>query len=430
MLTQTLAMLLDAYRELNAKRMFWFVLIFSLLSVLAFAAVGINEKGPTFLHWQIDLPALTTAIMSPEDFYKLTFINLGLGVWLTWIATILALVSTASIFPDFIQSGAIELTLSKPIGRLRLFVTKYLTGLLFVVLQVSAFTVASFFVIGIRGGAWEPGLFLAIPIVTAVFSFLFCVCVLVGLVTRSTSSALLLTLLFWGIIFALNSSDAILLTARETQSMSVEAIEARQARTTTAIQDIRTRLAAAGEPTAQEEEQTTAPAPLRDGEGGLLGAMSKAFTQPAEETPERAKLEARLASLERNLESERENLESAKRSRATYDKWHRRIFIAKTILPKTGETTGLMERWLISAANLDRMGVTDAGSEQSAEDEVAPSSERRRGGGGPDPEEVAAGKRVEKILRERSVAWVLGTSLAFEACVLALAGFIFARREF
>ena len=40
MLTQTLALLLDAYRELNAKKLFWITMILSGVIVLAFAAVG------------------------------------------------------------------------------------------------------------------------------------------------------------------------------------------------------------------------------------------------------------------------------------------------------------------------------------------------------------------------------------------------------
>ena len=121
---------------------------------------------------------------------------------------ILAVISTAAIVPDFVSGGAVELALSKPIGRVRLFLTKYFMGLLFVTLQVGVFSLASFLVIGLRGGAWEPRLFMAIPIVVGVFSFLFCVSALVGLLTRSTIAALLLTLLFWIFLFILNAADS------------------------------------------------------------------------------------------------------------------------------------------------------------------------------------------------------------------------------
>src|SRR5205085_9269224 len=105
----------------------------------------------------------------------LMFSELGVGIWLTFAALILAIVSTASLFPDLITGGAIDLYLSKPISRLRLILTKYATGLLFVALQVLVFCAASFLVIGLRGGVWEPRLFLAVPIVLCFFSYLFCI---------------------------------------------------------------------------------------------------------------------------------------------------------------------------------------------------------------------------------------------------------------
>ena len=61
------------------------------------------------------------------------------------------MISTASLFPDFLAGGAVDLYLSKPISRLRLFLFKYSCGLLFVALQIGCFCLASFLVIGLRG---------------------------------------------------------------------------------------------------------------------------------------------------------------------------------------------------------------------------------------------------------------------------------------
>src|SRR5947208_6942404 len=163
MITQTLALLLDAYRELNAKKMFWIVLILSGIVVIAFAGTGINERGVTMFGMEFKSVANTTLIPRAM-WYKYLFSNLGIGFWLTFCAMILALISTASIFPEFIAGGSVDLYLSRPISRLRLFLTKYITGLLFVALQVAVFAILCFLVIGIRGRAWEPRIFLAVPI--------------------------------------------------------------------------------------------------------------------------------------------------------------------------------------------------------------------------------------------------------------------------
>jgi hypothetical protein len=71
--------------------------------------------------------------------------------------------------------------------------------------------VASFLVIGLRGGVWEPGLLVAVPVVVCFFSYLFSVCVLLGLLTRSTVAALLLTLLFWFMVSMISQAEVTLL---------------------------------------------------------------------------------------------------------------------------------------------------------------------------------------------------------------------------
>ena len=198
-MTQTLALLLDAYRELNHRRLFWIALALSGLAVLAVSLVGINEQGISILHWNIELQGINSAILPPAMFYKAAFVTLGVSIWLTWVATILALITTAGIIPDLVSSGSIDLAVSKPISRARLLLTKFVGGLLFSTLQVSVFSIAAFFVIGLRGGAWEPGVLLAIPLVILFYSYLYSFCALMGVLTRSTVASLLTTILFWAI---------------------------------------------------------------------------------------------------------------------------------------------------------------------------------------------------------------------------------------
>jgi hypothetical protein len=146
--------------------------------------------------------------------FKSIFRSGVIGFWLTWVATILALISTAGIFPDFITGGSIDLYLAKPISRARLFITKFISGLLFVTLQVVIIAIGSFIVMGTRGGQWMPSIFWCIPIVICFFSYLFGICVLWGVMTRSTIAALLLTLLFWALFAGLDIAERPLLLMR------------------------------------------------------------------------------------------------------------------------------------------------------------------------------------------------------------------------
>ncbi|MFG0252311.1 MAG: ABC transporter permease [Phycisphaerales bacterium JB038] len=399
MMMQTLAILHDAYRELNAKKLFWIVLALSGVVVLAFAALGLNEEGIELLWWTIPVAIFNTDVMSEETFYKLTFHNLGIGLWLTWIATILALVSTASIIPDFISSGSIDLMLSKPIGRLRLFFTKYIAGLLFVTLQVAVFTICSFLVIGIRGGAWESSLFLAIPIVVLFFSYLFSVCVLLGMLTRSTIAALLLTILAWFLIFAVGSTENIFLQLRIEREMRVVAgaqqVEVRRQRVVDIERDLL-------------ELQEVEPPAASDAE------REEALAE------ERQQLEERLERMRVQLSTKETQLEKAHKSEATWSRVHWYSYLGKTLLPKTSETVELLDRVLIATEDME--GFIRSQREQSpafttGDDEIAVNP-------------IDVGWELQKRIRARSLTWVVGTSLGFEAVMLGLAGWIFCRRDF
>src|SRR4051812_116104 len=309
-MTQTLALLLDAYRELNSKKLFWITLALSGLVVAAFAGIGVGDHGMSVFFWEIPIPGVNKNVIPPETFYKLAFVKFGIGVWLAWIATVLALVSTAPIFPDFLAGGAIELVLCKPIGRVRLFLTKYLVGLLFVSLQVAVFTTACFLVIGIRGHSWDTRLFLAIPIVVCFFSYLFGVTALLGMVTRSTIASLLGTLLFWFFLFMLNSADAITLTFREQTAMQVQTLESR----------------------IQKMELGTAN--MLDKKAASAGPDA-----PADQPPEKHQYtQAELDAANPILVMTRKNLDDQRGTNRALTRWNNTFVSVKSTLPKTTET--------------------------------------------------------------------------------------------
>lgn len=385
---QTLAIFRDSFRELNAKRMFWISLAISGLVVAVFAMVGVNPKGLTILVWELEVPGLNSTTIPPAVFYKTLYTGVGIKFWLGWIASILALISTASIFPDLIASGAIDLLLSKPIGRIRLFFTKYLAALLFVTLQVLLFSAASFVVIGIRGGDWEPGLFLAVPLTVLFFSYLFSMCVLLGLLTRSTVASLLLTMLLWFGIFGVNATDRTFVTFSQMNGMRVEALQAQEQRMEDAT---RKRLADARE---RGETGLPDPANLPEGVADELEAFSPF------------------------LATTRQRLRDAESSARSLKKWQSLTVSVKTVLPKTQETIELLERVLITRADLRGM------QGESGDSAPIPGSD------GVEIDQGELGLRVAAAMRARSVWWVVGTSVGFEAVVLAVAAWIFARRDF
>lgn len=480
---QSLAMLLDAYRELSARKLFWLSMMLSGIVVIAFAIIGINENGVTLLGYEVGLPFFNTNLIAPATFYKLVFQSLGVQIWLTWAATILALVSTAGMIPEFIASGAIETTLSKPISRLRLFLTKYLTSLLFVALQVTVFTFCSFMVIGFRGGSWEFGLFLAIPIVLTVFSYLYCICALLGLLTRSAIAALLLTVLVWFSIFIVDAAEKNLLMFKSGYDIAVKMHDEQ-------ITKLQTRLDAA----KKKAENPTPPASPKDSGltpaqeaatkkfvSGIFGSITRkpkdtaaagagskppspapvnpATVNPAtvnppppgtpattNESPAPADEDSHDEPAERQRRSSREAAKAAKaadkaatpqeisaqiaewqtarkgtaETASSLATWHLGVFALKTALPKTSESTDLLSRGLFKADELSRLG--DSASENAGGPPINSGKVRVP------PRRLA--RTLEETLKSRSTLWIVGTSMAFQFTILGIACIIFTRRDF
>jgi hypothetical protein len=370
---QTWALLVDMYRELNARKLFWITLILSGVFILAFALIGVDANGFKFLWFHWDMPLA-------QFLYKQIFSYVVVGFWLTWVATILALISTSGLFPDFLSSGSVELYFAKPIGRPRLFLTKYAGGLLFVLAQVLVFSIGSFIVFRLRGGEWLPSLFLAVPLVVCFYSYLFAICTLVGILTRSTLAALLVTLLCWATFFSIHF----------TESKFLEQVYFKK------------NYAQHYEEQARADERSVQRARSNDAVGSA--------TQPWVIRTEQNGAEAA---------SKAADMRSDERS---WSKVHRYIYWAYAIFPKTTETTDLLDRWLFKTAEIQ---------------EAAEQNQQQMGYFFNDPEfrqrQLAQSRAQEQVrleLRRRNVAWVLGTSLAFEAVILLLAGWIFCRRDY
>jgi len=389
MLTQTLALIIDSYRELSAKKIFWLSMGISGLIVLLISAVGFSENGNMSLLWYETSLPLAEMGMEKDVFYKMVFVNLGFRFWLAWGATILALASTAGVFPDFISGGAIDLALSKPIGRVRLLLTKYVASLLFVALQVAVFSLCAFLVIGLRGGSWEPAVFYAVPLVTLFYSYLYSVCALFGIVTRSAITSLIITGIFWFVVFVVGTTESAMLGFRTQNDVRVHSYE-------TSIAALENR----------------APAEERDEPANSIDRIKDYRDEQV--------AEAQLQRAQANLESAREDADGI----ALY---HRIAFGVKTFLPKTAETLDVLEHRLVSMDDMSRLmlGDDDRGDVAPLLTEEGELSAEMR-----DAQRELTAIEMQNRVRNRSLWWILGTSLLFECSVLGIAAWRFKRRDF
>ncbi|MFC7336083.1 hypothetical protein ACFQY0_02750 [Haloferula chungangensis] len=196
---QFVAILIDALRLLRAKALFWITLGISAVAALLYLSIGFDENGITYLFGAGSLENDLIRKGSPlaEMFYLGIFSTVIVGVWLSWVAVILALITCSPIFPEFMAEGSAGSVLCKPISRLRLFFFKYLSGLLFAVLQTAVFSLIVFIAIRWRVGTWNPSVFWAVPLIVLMFSYLWSVMVAVGIRTRSVMASVLAALVVW-----------------------------------------------------------------------------------------------------------------------------------------------------------------------------------------------------------------------------------------
>ncbi len=411
---QTIALLTDSFRMMVARRMFWVTLGINVLVVLVYGSIGTNDEGLTMLFGLFDIGIPMFANDSPvyDSLMQGIFSGMLVPVWLAWIATILALISTTSVFPDFQEEGAIDVVLSKPISRWKIFFVKYLGSLVFVLLQVAIFCIGVFLVVGMRVGDWNWTILAGIPIVLLFYSYLYSFNTLIGVFTRSSIAALLFTILFWFMLFLVNSAENTLNVFRSQSEISVQQFDQR-------IAAAETRL-----------ERTERPQSLLE-----LGTTS--FNDPE--------------SLRRRIDSLQEQRASEQKTYEAFSRWHGAIRTSLAVLPKTRETIGLLDRWVRSDLPYTLTEIFE-GDAQREFDGVAPStpgpvtSQIEEDALDLDETEEPISRmeqlesndqlhrevtdRVQEDYDNRSPWFVIGTSLGFEAVILLIGGWIFVRRDY
>jgi len=298
----------------------------------------------------------------------------------------LALVSTAGILPDYLAGGSIDLVLSKPIGRVKMFLTKYVGSLTFVLVQVLIFCAGVFLVLGWRMNQWEWKVFLAVPMVVLMFSYLYAIMALLNVWTKSTLASLLVTMLIWFGIFSIKAANDRLQIAKVNFQTASEVYAKRSAEQQLIIDE---------------------------------------STSSAEDEMKAARAKVRIAGLEKRVEE----------TEATLDKirpFTNVSYAFAFVLPKTGETVSLVQRWL------------EADSELTFTDLILGNfGNGKNAGGGPGNNRsnrigFINDWEIESLTRERVIDyannqsewWIIGSSLVFEGIILGIALFIFVRQDY
>ncbi len=139
------------------------------------------------------------------------------------IGVFIALLVTASIVPQMLDSGAIDLLLSKPVSRPLLFLSKFFGGCTFILLNATFLIAGLWAIVGWRFGIWSEGLLWTIPVFVFVFAIYYSVSTLAAVIWRNAVVSIVVSILFWAICFAVglakSSLDNWFLDSRRTANI-------------------------------------------------------------------------------------------------------------------------------------------------------------------------------------------------------------------
>ncbi len=120
-----------------------------------------------------------------------------IGIFVGTAGVFIAVLVTASMVPNTFASGSIDLLLSKPIGRSMLYLTKFVGGCSFILLNAAYFLVGFWLIAGLRIGIWTNRILWCIPIFLFLFAIYYSVSALAGVIWRNTIVCVVVSFLFW-----------------------------------------------------------------------------------------------------------------------------------------------------------------------------------------------------------------------------------------
>ena len=113
------------------------------------------------------------------------------------LGVMIALTSTSFFVPKMLEKGAADTFFSKPITRFAWYMSRYITGVLFVFLLASMMILGMHFALLLGSGYSDAGFLWGAVTMTYAFALIHAVGMLAGAITRSSVAALLVALMFF-----------------------------------------------------------------------------------------------------------------------------------------------------------------------------------------------------------------------------------------
>lgn len=112
----------------------------------------------------------------------------------------LSIFSVSSFIPNMLEKGNIDLFLSKPITRQQIIWGKFLGGLIVVFINIAYVVIGFWMLLGFKFGVWDINFLVTIPTITFTFAVLYALIILLGILTKSSILAMMVSYLIFFIL--------------------------------------------------------------------------------------------------------------------------------------------------------------------------------------------------------------------------------------
>ena len=128
----------------------------------------------------------------------------GFSVFLYIICTFMAIFATAHLVPRMQDKGTVDLYLSRPVGRVKLLLSRYVAGLILAASNVIYLVGSMWLIVAWKTGVANPRFLLGGAIIFLVIATLLAFAFLIGVITSSTAVSIMTTfgLFFFGLALA------------------------------------------------------------------------------------------------------------------------------------------------------------------------------------------------------------------------------------
>jgi hypothetical protein len=120
-----------------------------------------------------------------------------MGFFVGVVGIFVAILVTASIMPHTFEAGAVDLLLSKPVSRSLVYVTKYLGGCAFTLINAAYMIGGLWLISGTRLGVWNARMLLCVPLLCFLFAIYYAVSSLAGAIWKNAIVAVVMSVLFY-----------------------------------------------------------------------------------------------------------------------------------------------------------------------------------------------------------------------------------------